>query len=177
MITPGNIEIKRIGAADATRLNEIAVRAYSDHYNHLWYDGGKWYIEKSFSQENLLQELKDTNAWFFIIYYSKKVVGFLKLNIDAPFAHEENINALELERIYLTKSATGKGIGKKIVDYTAGIAKAKDKKLIWLKVMDSSTDAIEFYKKMGFEICGDAHLNFEMMKPEFRGMYVMKKLL
>ena len=177
MITPGNIEIKRIGAADATRLSEIAVRAYSDHYKHLWYDGGKWYIEKSFSQENLLQELKDANAWFCIIYYNKEVVGFLKLNIDAPFAREENINALELERIYLTRSATGKGTGKKIIDYIVKIAIDKDKKLIWLKVMDSSTDTIEFYKKMGFETCGAAHLNFEMMKPEYRGMYVMKKLL
>jgi ribosomal protein S18 acetylase RimI-like enzyme len=57
------------------------------------------------------------------------------------------------------------------------IAKEKNKKLIWLKVMDSSKDAIEFYKKMGFEICGTAHLNFEMMKPEYREMYVMRKLL
>jgi GNAT superfamily N-acetyltransferase len=177
MVTKSNIEIKRIGVADVTELSEIAVRAYSDHYLHLWYDDGKWYIEKSFSEKKLLPELEDFNAWFFIIYHNKEAVGFWKLNIDAPLLDEENINALELERIYLTRSASGKGIGKKVIDYTSEIAQEKNKKLIWLKVMDSSSATIQFYKKMGFEICGTAHLNFEMMKPEYRGMYVMKKLL
>jgi GNAT superfamily N-acetyltransferase len=177
MITLNNIEIKRIGVADAASLSEIAVHAYCDHYKYLWYDEGNWYIEKSFSEENLFHELENANAWFFIIYSNKEAVGFVKLNIDAPFADEENINTLELERIYLTRSASGKGIGKKTIDYIIKIAKEKNKKLIWLKVMDSSTDATEFYKKMGFETCGTAHLNFEMMKPEYRGMFVMKKLL
>src|SRR4051794_21979437 len=100
MVTHSNIEIKRIGVADAAALSEIAVRAYCDHYKYLWYDEGKWYIEKSFSEENLLHELKDANEYFFIIYYSKEVVGFVKLNIDATFPDEKSINALELERIY-----------------------------------------------------------------------------
>jgi ribosomal protein S18 acetylase RimI-like enzyme len=177
MITMSDIEIKRIGVADVTALSEIAIHAYCNHYKYLWYDEGKWYIEKCFSKENLLHELKDADAWFFIIYHSKEAIGFLKLNINTPFPGEENINALELERIYLTRSASGKGIGKKIIDYISNIATENDKKLIWLKAMDSSTDAIEFYKKMKFEICGTAHLNFEMMKPEYRGMYIMKKLL
>jgi ribosomal protein S18 acetylase RimI-like enzyme len=177
MITISDIEIKRIGVADVTALSEIAIHSYCDHYKYLWYDEGKWYIEKSFSEENLLHELNEADARFFIIYYSKEAIGFLKLNINNPLPDEKNINALELERIYLTRSASGRGIGKKIIDYTINIAKETDKKLIWLKVMDSSTDAIGFYKKMKFEVCGTAHLNFEVMKPEYRGMYVMKKML
>jgi diamine N-acetyltransferase len=177
MITPANIEMLRIGVADVSALSEIAVRAYCDHYKYLWYDEGKWYIDKSFSEENLLHELQDANAWFFLIYNYKELIGFLKLNVDAPLPDEENINGLELERIYLARSATGKGIGKKIIDFMIKIAKEKSKKLIWLKAMDSSKDVVEFYKKMGFEICGTAHLNFEMMKPECRGMYMMRKLL
>ncbi|HXL57232.1 MAG TPA: GNAT family N-acetyltransferase [Chitinophagaceae bacterium] len=177
MITNDNIEIKRIGVADVALLSDVATRAYSDHYTHLWYDGGKWYIEKSFSAENLIHELEDINAWFFIIYYNKEAVGFLKLNINTPLPSEENTNALELERIYLTKAVTEKRIGKYLLEHIFKIAKEKNKKLVWLKVMDSSTGAIQFYKKMGFEICSTYQLPFEIMKPEFRGMYVMKKLL
>ncbi len=40
--------------------------------------------------------------------------------------------------------------------------------------MDSSTAAIAFYKKFGFEVCGTYHLNFPQMKEELRGMYIMK---
>jgi len=177
MITNDSIEIKRIGVDDAALLSDVAICAYSDHYLHLWYDEGKWYIEKSFSVESLLHELGDANAWFYIIYYNKEAVGFLKLNIDAQLFNEENLHSLELERIYLRKKASGKGIGKYVLNLIMEIAKEKNKKLIWLKVMDSSTAAIQFYKKMGFEICGTYHLPFEKMKPEYRGMYVMKKLL
>ncbi|SRR6266536_39652 len=177
MITNDSIEIKRIGVDDAALLSDVAICAYSDHYLHLWHDEGKWYIEKSFSVESLLHELGDANAWFYIIYYNKEAVGFLKLNIDAQLFNEENLHSLELERIYLRKKASGKGIGKYVLNLIMEIAKEKNKKLIWLKVMDSSTAAIQFYKKMGFEICGTYHLPFEKMKPEYRGMYVMKKLL
>lgn len=173
MDSSNNIEIKRIGVEDAVVLSDIAVRAYKDHYLHLWFDKGEWYIEKSFSSNNLRHELEDTNAWFFIIFYNGEAAGFLKLNINAPFQGEAN--ALELERIYLTKPASGKGIGKYVYEFVVNIAKQHDKKLIWLKVMDSSSGPISFYKKMGFEICGTAHLNFETMKPELRGMYVMKR--
>src|SRR5215831_15301327 len=103
---PGNdIQIRRIGAEDAALLNDVAIRAYSDHYLHLWYDEGRWYIKKSFSTKNLVRELEDANAWFYLIYFNEIAVGFLKLNIDAPLEKEENMNALELERIYLTKAA------------------------------------------------------------------------
>jgi ribosomal protein S18 acetylase RimI-like enzyme len=177
MITERNLEIRKINIDEAVLLRNVATRAYSDHYLNLWYDEGKWYKEKSFSLINLRRELENNNAWFFIIYYDKEAVGFLKLNIDAPLPNDENTNALELERIYLTKTATGKGIGKYILDFIFKIAKEKNKKNVWLKVMDSSASAISFYKKAGFEICGTARLDFEAMKEEFRGMLIMKRLM
>jgi len=175
MIPGDDIKIRRIVAANVALLSDVAVRAYIDHYLHLWYDKGEWYIDKSFSVKNLLRELEDENARFSIIYCNEEAVGFLKLNIDAPLQDEEN--ALELERIYLTKAASGKGIGKFVLDFVFQIAKEQNKNLVWLKVMDSSTDAIGFYKNNGFEICGTHHLDFPEMKEEFRGMYVMRKFL
>ena len=177
MISNNNIEIRRIGAGDGALLADVAVHAYSDHYLHLWYDKGEWYINKSFSVKNLLHELEDENARFYIIYYNDEAVGFLKLNIDSPLQNEKNTNALELERIYLTKAASGKGIGKRILNYVFQIAREHHKKFVWLKVMDSSAEAIKFYKNNGFDICGTYHLDFPQMKEEYRGMYVMKKSL
>ncbi len=176
-MTDKNISIKRIIAADASLLSEIATKAYCDHYLHLWNEGGTWYIEKSFAVRNLEKELADKNAWFFLVYYLNDAVGFIKLNIYAALAAEYGKDALELERIYLTKAAAGKGIGTFLLNYTFEVAAEKNKQLVWLKVMDSSTEAIKFYRKMGFEICGTYHLDFPQMKEEFRGMFVMKKML
>lgn len=171
-----DIEIKRLYIADAALLSTIAARAYSDHYLHLWHDGGRWYLQTYFTAARFEEELHDANAWFFLIYYKKEAVGFLKLNTDKR-APDGNQNALELERIYLTKEASGKGIGTYLLNFTLAIAKQKAKDVVWLKVMDSSTGAIRFYEKMGFEICGTFLLHFAVMKKELRGMYIMQKHL
>ncbi|MBA4141367.1 MAG: GNAT family N-acetyltransferase, partial [Segetibacter sp.] len=116
------ISVRRVGAKDARLLSEVAIKAYSDHYLHLWYDGGAWYIKKCFTTEALTAELNDTNAEFYLALYGNAPVGFLKLNIDAPLPGEDK-KALELERIYLNKEATGKGIGSELVQLTIKTAK------------------------------------------------------
>ncbi len=147
------IDLKRLAPKDALLLSEAALKAYADHYLHLWYDEGKWYTEKYFSVERLENELKDENSIFYLAYYNSSPVGFLKLNINAPLEREEG-NSMELERIYLLKDVAGKGIGRKLLNLTFAIAKEHNKDIIWLKAMDSSEGAISFYKKMGFEITG-----------------------
>ena len=56
-------------------------------------------------------------------------------------------------------------------------AKALKKDFIFLKAMDSSRDAIGFYQKLGYTICGTLKLPipaFSLMKEEYRGMLVLK---
>lgn len=169
--------IKKLQPEDAAFLSEVARKAYSDHYLDLWYDEGKWYTEKYFSTEQLSAELNDKNSCFFIAFHNEIPIGFLKLNIDAPLPVCEEQNALELERIYLKKEATGKGIGKQLMQLTESIAKEYNKDLIWLKAMDTSEGPISFYKKMGFEIKATHRLKHPLMKEELRGMVIMIKTL
>lgn len=173
-----DIFIKQLSVDDAVELQPVALKAYKDHYLHLWYDKGKWYIEKSFSLTALQSELRQINSLFYLVYYNQQPVGFLKLNIDAPLIINEitlEENALELQRIYLVQEVTGKGIGKVLISFIENVALANHKKCVWLKVMDSSSAAISFYKKTGFEICGIYILPFTQMKEEYRGMFIMRK--
>ena len=172
-----DITIERVEAKDASFLSEVALKAYSDHYLHLWHDGGLWYMNKYFTVEQLASELNNQNSRFFIAYFKGAPVGFLKVNINAPLAGFENRNALELERIYLNKEITGKGIGRKLVDLTFKIAQENNKDIVWLKAMDTSSGPISFYSKMGFEINGTHRLKHPLMKEDLRGMVVMIKEL
>jgi N-acetylglutamate synthase-like GNAT family acetyltransferase len=52
------------------------------------------------------------------------------------------------------------------------------KDIIFVRAMDSGTDAIEFYKRLGFEMCDRLQLPlpvFHLMKEEYRGMVIFKK--
>ncbi|ARS34342.1 GNAT family N-acetyltransferase [Pontibacter actiniarum] len=163
--------------ADLHTLQDIAINAYGDHYLYLWYDGGMWYIDRCFSDAALQRELADENTAFFLIYDQAELVGYLKLNIHQALeggASEQE--ALELERLYLTKAASGKGIGREAVAFAKEYALQMGKKVVWLKAMDSSK-SVDFYEQAGFAKCGTHTLDFEQMKPEFRGMHIMKLAL
>lgn len=169
--------IEKIDATNVHILSEVALRAYADHYLHLWYDQGKWYVEKFFSVDRLTTEINDKNSCFYIAFFNSSPVGFLKLNINAPLEGFESKDGLELERIYLKKEVIGKGIGRKLVELTIEIAEKFNKNFVWLKAMDTSQEPIEFYKKMGFAITGTYRLKHELMKKELRGMVIMAKNL
>jgi GNAT superfamily N-acetyltransferase len=170
------LAIVKCSLEHAEELAQIAVRAYRDYYLYLWNDDGSWYVNMSFSIPQFQKELKDPNAAFFLLKENDVDIGFMKLNLDQPLTGFESFSALELERIYLLKSASRKGFGRAAVQYCFQLATKLGRKIVWLKSMDSS-DALHFYKNLGFEEWGTYRLDFEIMKPEFRGMKVLMKKL
>ena len=170
------IEIIPCGPAAAGEISEVAIRSYKDFYLYLWNDDGSWYVNRCFSPSIIEEELKDPNATFFLLRKNFERVGFLKLNFNRELKGFEELNCLELERIYLTQAASGKGYGREAMEFCFEFARKKWMQIIWLKAMDSSP-AVDFYRKMGFEQCGSFRLDFELMKPSLRGMVIMKKAL
>lgn len=168
-----SVELKPCQLQDLQELQKIAIHSYNDHYLYLWLDGGAWYVDRSFSEQTLLEELKDSYAAFYFVYSGAELVGFLKLNLHKALENYTAEEALELERIYLLKSASGKGIGREVVRFAKAVAAQYNKRVIWLKAMDSSR-SVDFYEQNGFEKCGTYTLPFEQMKPAYRGMFVMK---
>jgi hypothetical protein len=64
------------------------------------------------------------------------------------------------------------------MNFVFDIAKSYQKKYIFLKAMDTATQAMKFYTKMGYALVGSFGLSdttFHLMKEEYRGMYILKK--
>ncbi|GAA4397635.1 hypothetical protein GCM10023187_07320 [Nibrella viscosa] len=169
------IVLEPVTADDAPLVADVAVRAYNDHYTHLWFDEGTWYVTKCFTPVVLREDISHPNHRYYLILVDQQPVGFVKLKIDQPLPGFESFNALELERIYIERAATGQGVGRTVMEQVTDIARQYGKELIWLKAMDSSTLAIAFYRQSGFELCGTHQLSFPQMKPEYHGMVIMKK--
>jgi diamine N-acetyltransferase len=186
-----SFHIHAVEDKDVAELSEIAHHAYTDHYTYLWHDEGAWYIQRMYNEAQLLSEIRDPNVAYFIVSQNNIPLGFIKLKKDYPlsigasgltFGHGKGSkialnNALYIDRIYFVKEATGKGIGKVCFDFIEKIALTEKKDSLWLMAMDSSIEAIRFYEKQGFEKCGSWSLDFEIMKPELRGMGIFYKQL
>ena len=176
------IQINKASLADTVILTELSRIIYQQHYLHLWHTGGaEWYMQEyAYNADKIEKELADNNIEYFIAAENGLNLGYLKIILNATFAGEETKEALEVERIYLHKNAMGKGLGKKLMELALHKAQELKKDFIFLKAMDSSLDAIEFYKKLGYVISGSLQLPmpvFSLMKKEYRGMVILKKEL
>lgn len=164
---------------DAQLLTTLAREIYKEHYLHLWHPGGAdWYMnEYAYALEKIQQELLDNNVEYFLAFENNIPAGYMKLLLNSALPGYEANEALEVERIYLLKSMTGKGTGRQLMQMVMKKASALKKHIVFVKAMDSSTDAIEFYQKLGCSICGTMQLPmpvFSLMKEAYRGMVILK---
>ncbi|MDP1727453.1 MAG: GNAT family N-acetyltransferase [Bacteroidota bacterium] len=170
------IKTVKIDSTRAHELSELAIKIYKENFLHLWYDGGaEWYMKKSYAPEVVAEELIDPNNLHYIAYDNEQPVAYLKIRLNESLINFESKNCLEVERIYILNAFKGVGLGKMLMQIADDLALDLKKDIVFLKAMDSSTDPIAFYNKLGYEICGTLTLPFEHMKVEYRGMVIMKK--
>ena len=177
-----SVEIKKVDSASAETLSSLAKTIYVHHYPHLWLKGGMdWYInEFAYPFSKIKSEIENPNCLHYVVYHEHIPVGYLKINIDAALDGGDKKEGIELERIYIDNTIVNKGLGTYLMNYVFEIAKSYQKKYIFLKAMDTAQLAIQFYQKMGFEKVGSFRLSdttFHLMKEEYRGMYIFKKLI
>ncbi len=170
------MELKACTIQDLKELILITQTTYRAHYQYLWKDKGEQYIQANYTTTALTKELTDKNVGIYFIIEARKIYGFLKLQFDAPLENHGAKEAMELARIYLLKEGMGKGLGKAVMQAVDKIAIKLDKKVIWLKTMDSSEAAI-FYQNFGYEICGETALNIAGIYPELQRQLILKKRL
>lgn len=166
------MRVKKCTREDIGDLVRVSTQSYNENYTYLWHDKGVDYVRNNFNFDRLDTEMSDANSVFFLVYDEEKAVGMIKLNIDKEIGGFSADAALELERIYFVKEASGKGLGKEAIDFVSDFARQRGKTVIWLKTMDTSA-ALEFYKKRGFTIIGEARVSFPNIIEEFSGMRVM----
>jgi diamine N-acetyltransferase len=174
------ISIHKATLTNASLISSLAKKIYQEHYLHLWQPGGaQWYMhEYAYAQHKIENELADCNVEYFIAAENGIYIGYMKIVLTAILPSDETMDALEVERIYLHQSAMGKGLGKKLMELAMQKAQQLKKQIIFLKAMDSSTAAIAFYKKIGYQICGSVQLPlpaFYLLKEQYRGMVILKK--
>jgi ribosomal protein S18 acetylase RimI-like enzyme len=108
------------------------------------------YLTSSFSVEKLTQELNNPNTEFYFAKNEDNIVGYLKVNIGEAQTEHINLDAFEIERIYVDKAYLGKKVGQLLFNKAIELAKSKNVAYVWLGVWEENHRALAFYKKNGF---------------------------
>ena len=120
---------------DIQTLCDLSAKTFYDTFSNMnTPENMKAYLEESFNLERLSAEVSNCYAVFYFLYADNELAGYIKLN-EAPAQTDLNdIDSLEIERIYLSKEFQGKGLGNILFNKAVSIAEQKGKSYIWLGV-------------------------------------------
>lgn len=169
------ISIEKISAADAQTLLHIAKKTFIETYaKQNTAEDLDDYLRMNFTLDQLSDELRNPECFFYLVQSEGNVVGYLKLNIGKAQTELSSQNGLEIERIYVLQSQQGKKIGKALFDLSIQIAQEQRVEFVWLGVWEHNTKAIGFYERMGFKAF-DTHV-FMFGRTEQRDIMMKLKL-
>lgn len=153
-----NLHIRKATLGDAEILAKIGWQsfdeAFADHpKNHP--DDMRIYMDEAFSAETISADLRDEKTVYLIAETNGEAAGYAKLKFDAREDCVSGEKVLELCRLYALDKYIGKGIGKNLMLELFKIAAETKRDTVWLGVWEFNYRAQKFYKKFGFEKCGE----------------------
>ena len=152
------IEIVKINSEYLSELKHISEITFLETFSYKNKEEDmSLYLERNFSLSRLNEELENSNSEFYLAYYEKAPIAYLKLNVAEAQTERKLDQALEIERIYVLKDFQGKGIGKLLMNYAFQCAINKKNKWVWLGVWEENQKALDFYYSMGFRVF-DSHI-------------------
>lgn len=157
---------------DIKSLQEICIEAYSKSFKDHWIKNGfDLYIDNQFNETKLTEDITNPNTDYYFISFESNNVGFLKIKYSI---NNTLNNDSELVKIYILPECKGKGIGKLALNQIINKLCSIGKKTLILDVIDTNTNSIFFYEKMGFKKTGVTTLEEPFFRDELRGMFIMK---
>ena len=166
-----------ITADDQPRLLDLMQRIYPPVYAHFWPDGGHWYVQSQYNQENFQRELQEAGADYRFVTVGDTAVGIVRTIADRSPPELPGRRAGKLHRLYLDPAVHGQGIGGQVVQFALAQSRQRKEGLLWLEAMDSAPAALAFYERMAFEQLSHFTLDMPKMYPARRGMWRLAKEL
>jgi Acetyltransferases len=153
-----NLEIRKATEKDAELLARIGRQSFDEAFsshpkNHP--DDMKMYMDEAFAPETILKDLRDAKTIYLVAEADGEAAGYAKIKLESREEMIEGEKPIELCRLYALNKYIGKGIGKALMNEFFRIAEAEGCDTAWLGVWEYNYRAQEFYKKYGFEKCGE----------------------
>jgi len=147
-----NIAIERAILQDVLKLQEIGRTTFGQTFAELNSEENmQKYLLESFSIDKLTKELSNKDSQIYFAILDTNVIGYVKINLKQAQTEQLDLDALEIERIYVKKEFHGQKVGQLLYQKAIEIAHKIKATYVWLGVWEENHRAIGFYTKNGFE--------------------------
>lgn len=143
-----DIEIRPATTADAALIADLSRHTFYETFApHNSAEDMALFMSEQFTHAALMAEVGAPGNTFLLACADAEAVGYARLR-------DHGDDGMELARIYTLQKTIGKGVGKALMQACLGLARAQNKKTIWLGVWEQNQRAITFYTAWGFEKVG-----------------------
>ncbi len=159
MRSPNQPHIRSATPADAEELAALAQRTFRDTFaadNST--EDMEAYVRDAFSLERVGAELADEANTFLLAFLggaAEQPTGYAKLRTGTADPSVTGPDPVELERLYVDRSALGHGVGAALLRASLEAARSAGHRTLWLGVWERNARALSFYERWGFEAVGD----------------------
>jgi ribosomal protein S18 acetylase RimI-like enzyme len=150
--------IRSADLSDAPLLAEIGRISFDDAFSSHPANDPKdmaAYMNEAFDEQTIASELNDPNSHYFIAEVGGNPAGYAKIKTNSIEDGIVASNPVELCRLYSLTEFIGCGIGKALMLKTLEFAKNHEADVLWLGVWEFNLRAQDFYRRFGFEKCGE----------------------
>lgn len=150
------VQIRRANLADRELLTGMGARMFADTFaaDNTPEDMAA-YLANSFNPEKQTAELTDGQCVFLIAEVENSAVGYTRLLFGPAPECVGAARPMEIVRLYADQEWIGRGIGSRLMAEAVETARQAGCDKVWLDVWDRNERAIAFYRRQGFEICGE----------------------
>ena len=144
--------------AEAARLARLMRELFLAAYRHCSTPRNvAAFLDATYGEAQQRAELEDDGIETVIVEAGDDWLGFAQLRFGKPAPPGVTLSrGAELGRIYLGPQAQGRGVGTALLRELETRTRARGRDGLWLNVWLEAPQALAFYRREGFEICGTA---------------------
>jgi ribosomal protein S18 acetylase RimI-like enzyme len=150
--------IRTATVADAEPLVALAERTFRDTFaDDNSTDDMDAYVRDAFSLDRVRAQLAEDVNTFLLAFMDGKAQpdGYAKLRNATTDPSVTGPDPVELQRLYVDRSATGQGVGAALMRASLDAARSAVRRTLWLGVWERNARAISFYERWQFETVGE----------------------
>ena len=151
--TPGSVQIRQATAKDAESVAGLAARTFVDTYDDLTRREADAYIGEFLSPTAFAARIKSPTSAVFVAG-TPALAGYVLLEVNRSPVSLGLGNHIECVRLFVDTESKGLRIGSNLLARAISYSQSKKLDVMWLKVWDQNTRAIEFYERKGFQVQG-----------------------
>jgi ribosomal protein S18 acetylase RimI-like enzyme len=112
------------------------------------------FLASHFNVLETVEELQNIDNVFYLVYNNEQLCAYAKVVVVDNPKELPNCHTLRISRIYVINQFIGQGVGKLLMQTCTDKASSLKKDIVWLGVWEQNTNAINFYKRIGFQQFG-----------------------